>query len=293
MPEVAISAEPQRRRFFSSANIRQGPRTGTATEDSRPQGLNPAHFVASNKFARRALALRSVSCLGHRRISLGRAQDGSVRIARGSAGGAACGVPGLQWALGAGRPAAEPQARPGLLLRAVRQPGAARRCRKARLLPTEDPSAALGLTGRATAGPPPPLSLACSSAPTTPLRPPRDGRVSCDAPRGGRSVRAPAPAGRGQGAAPAAMLCPLLLLAVGAVVALGRPSDRTPWDSEARDLLALRYLSGEGRGVRPAWPKRALSLFAHWRPQYTPGGDEPELPSDISGRPHGLPLRWG
>ncbi|XP_037559246.1 uncharacterized protein LOC119436464 [Dermacentor silvarum] len=91
----------------------------------------------------------------------------------------------------------------------------------------------------------------------------------------------------------AAMLCPLLLLAVGAVVALGRPSDRTPWDSEARDLLALRYLSGEGRGVRPAWPKRALSLFAHWRPQYTPGGDEPELPSDISGRPHGLPLRWG
>ncbi|KAL3242140.1 hypothetical protein MRX96_021505 [Rhipicephalus microplus] len=66
------------------------------------------------------------------------------------------------------------------------------------------------------------------------------------------------------------MLCPLLLLAVGAVVALGRPSDRTPWDSDARDLLALRYLSGEGRGVRPALTKRALSLFAHWRPQYTP-----------------------
>ncbi|XP_075553635.1 uncharacterized protein LOC142586269 [Dermacentor variabilis] len=135
-------------------------------------------------------------------LNNGRAQDGSVRIAGGSAGGAACGVPGLQWALGAGRPAAEPQARPGLLLRAVRQPGAARRCRKARLLPTEDPSAALGLTGRATAGPPPPLSLACSSAPTTPLRPPRDGPVSCDAARGGRRVRAPAPAGRGQGAAP-------------------------------------------------------------------------------------------
>ncbi|XP_077505710.1 uncharacterized protein LOC144115273 isoform X2 [Amblyomma americanum] len=89
------------------------------------------------------------------------------------------------------------------------------------------------------------------------------------------------------------MLCPLLLLVAGAVAASGWPIDRAARNADDRDLLAMRYLSGGG-GSRPTWPnKRALSLFAHWRPQYTPGGDEPELPSDISGRPHGLPLRWG
>ncbi|KAL1421283.1 hypothetical protein MTO96_023253 [Rhipicephalus appendiculatus] len=128
----------------------------------------------------------------------GRAQDGSARIAGGSAGGAARGVSSLQRALGAGRPAAEPEARTGLLLRAVRQPRTARRRRKARVLQAQVPSAALGLTGRA--GTSPLLFLACSSAPTAPLRPPRDGAASRAAARGGGRARAPA--GRGQGAAP-------------------------------------------------------------------------------------------
>ncbi|XP_077538419.1 uncharacterized protein LOC144151057 [Haemaphysalis longicornis] len=83
----------------------------------------------------------------------------------------------------------------------------------------------------------------------------------------------------------------------GGAGALGWPSDRTRWDTDARDLLALHYLSGgdgsSSSSGRPAWPKRALSLFAHWRPQYSTGGDEPEMPSEISRRPHALPLRWG
>ncbi|XP_077505709.1 uncharacterized protein LOC144115273 isoform X1 [Amblyomma americanum] len=115
-------------------------------------------------------------------LATGRAQDGSARFAGGSAGGAARGVPGLQRALGAGGPASEPQARAGLLLRAVRQPGAARGRRQARLQPAARPAAALGLTGR-DAGPLPLrvtllfllflliFLLACSTTPM-PSRPP-------------------------------------------------------------------------------------------------------------------------
>lgn len=89
------------------------------------------------------------------------------------------------------------------------------------------------------------------------------------------------------------MLGTLLLLLSGATLALCWPSERPPWDGDAKGLGAV-YLVAPPATARLPWPKRALSLFAHWRPQqYNPGGDEPELPSDFVGRPHGLPLRWG
>lgn len=84
------------------------------------------------------------------------------------------------------------------------------------------------------------------------------------------------------------------------LIARKRNSDTTADDADDGDETGQDWSgssSSSANEIRPMKSKKALSLFAHYKPSYYPD-DDPGVPSDagnimVRARPMGGPLRWG